>query len=92
MSDDLISKSELIRAEYKAYNEGFKDGVNQGIRISGRPKSKWIHRRVIAKDRSFDIVVCFNCQAEFSWDAETGVCMDNYKICPNCGADMGGDI
>lgn len=25
---------------------------------------------------------------EFSWDAETGVSMDNYNTCPNCGARM----
>lgn len=55
-----------------------------------RPQSKWIHRRIIAKNRSFDVVVCSNCQTEFSWDAETGVSMDNYKTCPNCGADMKG--
>lgn len=53
-----------------------------------RPIGKWIHRRVIAKNRSFDMVVCSNCWEEFSWDAETGVSMDNYKTCPNCAADM----
>lgn len=53
-----------------------------------RPKGMWIHRRVIAKNRSFDMVVCSNCWEEFSWDAETGVSMDNYETCPNCAADM----
>lgn len=55
-----------------------------------RPHGKWINRRIIAKNRSFDMVVCSNCQAEFSYDAETGVSMDNYNTCPNCGADMRG--
>ena len=28
------------KIEYKAYNEGFKDGVEQGIRLSDRPQGK----------------------------------------------------
>ena len=54
------------------------------------PHGKWMHRHVITIDRRFDIVVCSNCQTEFSWDAETGVSMDNYKTCPNCSAKMRG--
>lgn len=67
----------------KAYNKGVRD-----TKKDDRPQGVWIHRRIIAKDRSFDMVVCSNCQTEFSWDAETGVSMDNYKTCPNCTADM----
>lgn len=59
--------------------------------IKSRPQGEWIYRRIITKDRSFDMVVCSNCQTEFSWDAETGVSMDNYKTCPNCSADMRGE-
>lgn len=55
--------------------------------LKERPHGKWIHRRIIAKNRSFDMVVCSNCQTEFSWDAETGISMDNYNTCPNCGSD-----
>ncbi len=58
------------------------------LQTDERPRGKWIHRRIITKDRSFDVVVCSNCQTEFSWDAETGVSMDNYMTCPNCTADM----
>ena len=41
---DLIDKAptiETIKIEHKAYNEGFKDGVDQGIRLSDRPQGKW---------------------------------------------------
>lgn len=31
---------ETSKIEYKAYNEGFKDGVEQGIRLSDRPQGK----------------------------------------------------
>ena len=30
------------KIEYKAYNEGFKDGVDQGIKLSERPQGEWI--------------------------------------------------
>ena len=36
---------ETSKIEYKAYNEGFKDGVEQGIRLSDRPQGKWIFSR-----------------------------------------------
>lgn len=62
--------------------------LQSGIPYEERPKGEWIPRRVITKDRSFDMVVCSNCQTKFSWDAETGVSMDNYMTCPNCTADM----
>ena len=42
--DRLIDKAPTIetsKIEYKAYNEGFKDGVEQGIRLSDRPQGKW---------------------------------------------------
>ena len=32
---------ETSKIEHKAYNEGFKDGVEQGIRLSDRPQGKW---------------------------------------------------
>ena len=32
--------------------------------------------------------VCSECRKEFSYDNETGVSMDIYDYCPNCGAKM----
>ena len=37
---DNASPIEINKIEYKAYNEGFKDGVEQGIRLSDRPQGK----------------------------------------------------
>lgn len=56
--------------------------------LKDRPHGKWIRRHYITATKSFDMYVCSNCGEEFSYDAETGVSMDNYKTCPNCGADM----
>ncbi len=32
--------------------------------------------------------VCSECQEEFSHDAETGIEITDYHICPNCGKKM----
>ena len=34
---------------------------------------------------------CSECREEFSYDGETGIKMNDYDFCPNCGADMRGD-
>lgn len=93
----------LIDADEKLVCEGFERSfteeerdiliraIGNGKPYNERPHAKWITRRIIAKNRSFDMIVCSNCQTEFSYDAETGVSMDNYNTCPNCGADMKGD-
>ncbi len=45
--DDIIAiidnapTVEVTKLEHKAYNEGFKDGTNQGIRLSERTQGKW---------------------------------------------------
>lgn len=43
--DDLIDNAPIVdtsKIEHKVYNEGFKDGVDQGIKLSERPQGKWI--------------------------------------------------
>ena len=32
----------ISKIEHKAYNEGFKDGVDQGVKLSERPQGEWI--------------------------------------------------
>jgi rubredoxin len=54
-----------------------------------QPKSKWIRRHYIKGDKTFDMYVCSNCGEEFSYDAETGVSMHQYRYCPNCGQHKG---
>ena len=47
-----------------------------------RRKGKW-HRRFYPQ---IEMMVCSECQEEFSYDAETGI--RDYNYCPNCGAKM----
>lgn len=49
-------------------------------------KGKWISRWYVGHDLHFH--VCSECNEEFSCDMETGISIDNYRYCPNCGADM----
>ena len=49
-----------------------------------RKKGKW-HQRFYPQ---IEMMVCSECNNEFSYDAETGV--RDYNFCPNCGADMRG--
>lgn len=51
---------------------------------------KWITQHVIG-GRNCEMIVCSNCREEFSYDAETGIQIDNYDYCPNCGAKMEGE-
>ena len=79
---DNASPEETGKIEYKTYNEGFKDGVEQGIKLSERPQGEWIidghHRR------------CNYCnEYTCTEDREGNSIPDNF--CPNCGADMRGN-
>lgn len=49
-----------------------------------REKGKW-HQRFYLNPR-IEMMVCSECNSEFSYDAETGV--SDYNFCPNCGAKM----
>lgn len=65
--------------------------INTMPTIEERPHGKWIRRRYIKGNdwnKSFDMYVCSNCGEEFSYDAETGISINNYNTCPNCTADM----
>lgn len=46
----------------------------------------WISRWYAGHDFRFH--VCSECNEEFSCDMETGISIDNYRYCPNCGAKM----
>lgn len=56
---------------------------------------KWHSRYYYRKASNFydcEVFVCGECQAEFSYDAETGVQASDWHYCPNCGAKMGADV
>ncbi len=90
--DDAISRKAAIEeiARWIGYlDEDMILQIQTGLKKlpSVKPeqkKGKW-HRRFYPY---VEMIVCSECQEEFSYDAETGV--RNYNYCPNCGADMRG--
>ena len=67
---------ETSKIEHKAYNEGFKDGVDQGIRLSQTP-GEWLW-------------LCDTPNAKYKWACNKcgrGV-KEQENYCSNCGADM----
>lgn len=48
-------------------------------------KGHWISRWYAGHDLHFH--VCSECNEEFSCDMETGIGIDDYSFCPNCGSD-----
>lgn len=46
----------------------------------------WITKWNAAHQKEY--YYCSECREEFSYDGETGIKMDNYDFCPNCGARM----
>lgn len=75
----LIDKSDLVDVAYEVRRLPSVQPT--------RKRGKWIHRRIINGDNIIDMHYCSECGEEFSYDAETGVCITNYKICPKCGSD-----
>ena len=49
-------------------------------------KGYWISRWYAGHNLHFH--VCSECNEEFSCDMETGISIDNYRYCPNCGCRM----
>ena len=53
----------------------------------GRWHSRHYYRKA-SNSYDCEVFVCGECQAEFSYDAETGVQASDWHYCPNCGATM----
>ena len=78
---------ETSKIEYKAYNDGFKDGVDQGIKLSERPQGKWIYHR--AQGEFLPYMECDNCHEEFLLNMlRPAEFRKVNRFCSNCGADM----
>lgn len=52
---------------------------------------KWISHIEYGSHGRIQLWACSECRELFSYDAETGVEITNYHICPNCGAKKEGE-
>ena len=60
----------------------FKFDIADAPTVEDRKTGKW-HQRIYSK---VEMMVCSECNSEFSYDAETGA--RDYNYCPYCGAKM----
>ena len=72
------------KLEHKAYNEGFKDGVDQGIKLSERPQGEWIKED---NGKTTDVYRCSICGRSIMLCKNAD--LSKYPFC-HCGADMKG--
>ncbi len=87
MNEELITALKHIASTMKRNGDRYYQHVAEDAikALEREPKTgHWISRWY--KDKHFH--VCSECQEEFSHDAETGIEITNYHICPNCGAKM----
>ena len=60
------------------------------VEIEERKVGKWICVRHIENKITYDSWKCSECQHDFNSEEESMVDFDEYKFCPNCGAEMVG--
>ncbi len=54
--------------------------------VTPQKMGRWITQWNIAHQKEY--YFCSECREEFSYDGETGIKMNDYTFCPNCGAKM----
>lgn len=72
----------ISKIEHKAYNEGFKDGVDQGIKLSERPQGEWILVSERLPEEDNDYIITYKSFGENvvskSWfNTRVGFAIDN---------------
>lgn len=70
---------ETSKIEHKAYNEGFKDGVEQGIKLSEGRKGEWIDH-----SEDYGYAECPLCHELTNCEGN----IDELHYCWNCGAKL----
>ena len=50
----------------------------------------WIRRTKIEKNQRFETHYCSECGFEGSYDYETGIGVEDFSVCPNCGEAIEG--
>lgn len=68
------------KIEHKAYNEGFKDGVEQGIKLSENPQGEWIDH-----SEDYGYAECPFCEHLTNCEGN----IDELHFCWYCGAKLG---
>ena len=64
-----------------------RDDIRNLPPVIPQPKiGHWITQWNVTHQKEY--YCCSECREKFSYDGETGIEMNNYNFCPNCGAKM----
>lgn len=67
-----------------------KERINELPPVTPKQKmGRWITHWNTAHQKEY--YYCSECREEFSYDGETGIKMNGYTFCPNCGSYNGGN-
>ncbi len=94
--NDCIRRSDIGLTDFEMvmcngdYKEALKmllDIIKKAPPVMPQPKTgHWITQWNVAHQKEY--YYCSECGEEFSYDGETGIKMNDYDFCPNCGAKM----
>lgn len=96
--DDLIRRRSVLEglasiAKAKAKSDAQKAMMGRTMffverlpSVSTEKIGRWITQWNPAHQKEY--YYCSECREEYSYDGETGIKMNNYKFCPNCGVKM----
>lgn len=79
-----IDEDPFIRTEYR---EQVHEALNMAVEaIKAQKVGHWITQWNVTHQKEY--YYCSECREEFSYDGETGIKMNDYSFCPNCGAKL----
>ncbi len=91
--DDYIKLKQFCFAK-EIYGESISWMFNNPYEIKALEqepkKGRWITQWNIVHQKEY--YYCSECREEFSYDGETGIKMNDYNYCPNCGAKMRNEV
>ena len=79
-----IAKSVIIKALEQQSKERTEKRTETHARDCVSKKGHWITQWNVTHQKEY--YYCSECREEFSYDGETGIKMNDYSYCPNCGS------
>jgi len=92
LSDDCVSridvKKQMLKYGFHAPDMTVTEFVEDCLSpVTPQPKiGHWITQWNVTHQKEY--YYCSECREKFSYDGETGIEMNNYDFCPNCGTRM----
>ena len=83
-----MTREEAYKMAIKACESVWNDKTCKQIKsaLSEQRTGHWITQWNAVHQKEY--YYCSECREEFSYDGETGIKMNDYDFCPNCGCPM----